>query len=75
MTKDELKEWRKLNGYSQGGLAKALAVHIMTVSRWERGTREIPPFLRLALRCLELEGGKEDTGTFGYKAKKTRKEV
>ena len=57
MTNEELKQWRKDNGYSQGKLAKALSVHIMTISKWERGIRELPPFLRLALRALELEGG------------------
>lgn len=57
MTKIELKQWRAVNGYSQALLAKALNVAVMTVSRWETGTRTIPSFLHLALRCLELEGG------------------
>jgi len=57
MTPDELKQWRKTNGYSQGLLAIALGVIPFTVSRWERGVRVIPSFLHLALRCLELEGG------------------
>ncbi|MEK6591136.1 MAG: helix-turn-helix transcriptional regulator [Nitrospinota bacterium] len=57
MTPKELKAWRKNNGYSQGKLAKALGVASLSVSRWERGVREIPSFLHLALRCLELEGG------------------
>jgi transcriptional regulator with XRE-family HTH domain len=56
MNRDELKKWRQRNGYSQGQLAKVLGVDVMTVSRWERGVREIPSFLHLALRCLELEG-------------------
>ena len=55
MTGDELKKWREANGYSQSGLAKDLAVHTMTVSRWERGVREIPPFLHLALKYLEMQ--------------------
>jgi len=55
MTPIDLKEWRETNGYSQSGLAEALSVHIMTVSRWERGVREIPPFLHLALNCLEMQ--------------------
>lgn len=74
MTNEELKYWRAEHGYSQGTLAKALSVHIMTISKWERGIRELPPFLRLALRALELEGG-EIHNKGGKKAKtKTRKE-
>ena len=59
MTPIDLKEWREANGYSQSGLAEALSVHIMTVSRWERGVREIPPFLHLALNCLEMQAKKK----------------
>jgi transcriptional regulator with XRE-family HTH domain len=59
MTSKELKEWRKDHGYSQSQLAKTLSVAVMTVSRWETGLRSIPPFLHLALRCLELEGGEQ----------------
>lgn len=57
MTSNELKQWRKVNGYTQTELAKALNVYQVTVARWETGVREIPSFLHLALRCLELEGG------------------
>jgi DNA-binding transcriptional regulator YiaG len=56
MKPDELKKWRQQNGYSQDQLAKTLDVHLMTVSRWERGAREIPSFLHLALGYLELKG-------------------
>jgi transcriptional regulator with XRE-family HTH domain len=58
MIPDELKAWRKRNGYSQSQLARALGVISLTVSRWERGVREIPSFLHLALECLEMKGGK-----------------
>lgn len=72
MTHDELKKWRTRNNYSQSQLAKALGTHVMTVSQWERNIRTIPPFLHLALRCLELEGGEsKNKGT----KKKTGKEV
>jgi transcriptional regulator with XRE-family HTH domain len=58
MKPDELQKWRCINGYSQSQLAKALGVDVMTVSRWERGIRhKIPPFLHLALRWVEKEGG------------------
>ncbi|HYA15719.1 MAG TPA: helix-turn-helix transcriptional regulator [Syntrophales bacterium] len=56
MMSEELKKWRDDHGYSQAKLARALNVAVMTVSRWETGLRAIPPFLHLALRCLELEG-------------------
>jgi transcriptional regulator with XRE-family HTH domain len=59
MTPKDLKQWREANGYSQGNLAEALSVHIITVSRWERGAREIPSFLKLALSYLELKGDKQ----------------
>ena len=57
MNRNELKNWRNRNNYSQSQLARALGVDTMTVSRWERGTRKIPAFLHLALECLEMKGG------------------
>jgi len=72
MTSEDLKRWRKKNGYTQNQLAKALSVHTITVNRWENEAREIPSFLHLALRCLVLEGG-EEKGK-GQKTK-MRKEV
>lgn len=59
MTPENLKAWRKKNGYTQETLARALGVIKLTVSRWETGDRHIPSFLALALRALELEGGEE----------------
>ena len=56
MEPKELKQWRLANGYNQERLAKALSVHAQTISRWERGAREIPSFLKLALGYLELKG-------------------
>jgi len=70
MKPDDLKKWRKRNGYSQPQLAKALGVTPLTVSRWERGVREIPSFLHLALECLEMKGGEEKR-----KGNQKRKEV
>ena len=54
-----LVEWRKRNGYSQVKLSKALRVANITVYRWEKGMREIPSFLHLALKYLEENGGEE----------------
>lgn len=53
MRPDELQAWRARNGFSQSQLARVLGVDVMTVSRWERGVNEIPPFLHLALAYLE----------------------
>ena len=58
MKPPELKQWRAANGYTQGGLAEVLGVALMTVSRWECGTREIPSFLHLALKAIPKKGGK-----------------
>ncbi len=57
MTPKYLKKWRMEHGYTQTTLAQALESHPMTISKWERGEREIPKFLYLALRYLELKGG------------------
>ena len=57
MKPEDLRKWRTVNGYTQVTLAQALNVIPITVSRWEQGVREIPSFLHLALRCLELKGG------------------
>ena len=58
MEPKELKQWREANRYSQARLAKALSCHVVTVSRWENGAREIPSFLDLTLAYLELKGDK-----------------
>jgi transcriptional regulator with XRE-family HTH domain len=49
MTPTDLQAWRQQAGLSQVGLAALLGVDVMTISRWERGERAIPPFLHLAL--------------------------
>jgi transcriptional regulator with XRE-family HTH domain len=52
----ELKTWRVKNDWSQAQLASVLGVTNQAVSMWERGVREIPSFLYLALECLESKG-------------------
>lgn len=73
MIPKELQAWRRKNGYSQGRLAKILGVIPLTVSRWERGVREIPSFLHLALECMEKKGG--ETVTSKGRKTKMKKEV
>ena len=55
MTKEDLKQWRKEKGMSQAKLAELLGVRVMTVSRWELGSRSIPTLLPLALIGLETK--------------------
>jgi len=62
MKPKELQKWRQLNGYSQSQLAEALGVAVMTVSRWETASREVPPFLHLALKSMPKKGGEIRTG-------------
>jgi len=52
----ELKTWRVKNDWSQAQLASVLGVTNQAVSMWERGVREIPSFLYLALERLESKG-------------------
>lgn len=53
MKGNELTEWRKGWRLTQGELARLLGVALMTVNRWERGSRGIPVLLPLALEALE----------------------
>lgn len=55
MAPEDLQTWRRKQDVTQAGLALLLGVDVMTVSRWERGLREIPPYLHLALRALALD--------------------
>jgi transcriptional regulator with XRE-family HTH domain len=59
MDADELKEKRKALEMTQAQLAEALGVNIMTISRWERGLRSIPPHLSLALEAIEAKQKKK----------------
>jgi transcriptional regulator with XRE-family HTH domain len=71
---EELQAWRERTGFTQARLAQALNVRVMTVSRWETGTRKIPPFLELALNWLEHEGGAKDRAKRAPEKKMKRRE-
>ncbi len=62
MNPADLKKWRKKKNYSQSQLAKVLGVATLTVSRWERGEREVPSFLHLALECMDKKDVKPKAG-------------
>lgn len=72
MTGKELQAWRVKNRYSQTQLAKALGVITLTVSRWEREDRAIPPFLHLALKSLPKKGGEIRKGRPAVKVSRTK---
>ena len=72
MEPNVLVRWRQERGYTQSELGQKLGVTKTTVYRWEKAMREIPSFLHLALRCLELEGGEKKMK--GINKKKKRKE-
>ena len=57
MTREELKKWRQNHAFTQQELGEKLGVTNVCVYRWEAGYRHIPPFLHLALKWLEYEGG------------------
>jgi DNA-binding XRE family transcriptional regulator len=57
MTSMGLNEWRVGRGYTQAGLAAALGVDVLTLSRWEREERGIPTLLPLALKGLLFTHG------------------
>lgn len=71
MAPEKLREWRARLQLTQTELGRQLGVDHMTVYRWEAGVRRIPPFLHLALRWLEREGG--DERKQGAKAKRERR--
>ncbi len=62
MTPAELRKWRKKNNYSQSQLAKVLNIAPLTISRWERGESEMPPFLALTLASVKKRREKPPTG-------------
>ncbi len=74
MTREELLNWRKKHSLRQEDLAQLLGIARVSVTRWENGTRKIPPFLHWALESISsyLKGGEKGSTT---QRKPKRKEV
>ena len=53
MTPATLKQWRTGLGLTQIQAAELLGVDQSQITRWERGERKIPRWLRGYLDCLE----------------------
>ncbi len=56
LTKEQLRDWRKNKGLTQGQVADALGVKKPAITRWELGTNPVPTYLWLALIGLETVG-------------------
>jgi transcriptional regulator with XRE-family HTH domain len=63
MINEELRQRREALGLTQEQLAEILGVDIVTISRWERGTRSIPPHLPLALEAIDRQHKERKQGT------------
>lgn len=55
MRPEQLVSRRKQMDLTQAELAARLEVDVMTISRWERGERAIPPYLKFALDGIEYD--------------------
>jgi transcriptional regulator with XRE-family HTH domain len=55
----QLVQWRERHGMTQKALADLLGKHVITISKWENGVREIDSLLPLALAELSrrIESG------------------
>jgi len=56
MLPDELTAWGKSHGFTQTELGEILGVKKTTIYRWKKNMKIIPPFLPLALECIEKKG-------------------
>lgn len=54
MSPDEVRAMRIELGLSQAALARALGVYWLTISKWETGAQQPPPYLALALKYLAV---------------------
>jgi DNA-binding transcriptional regulator YiaG len=58
MTPQGFKSMRRQKGYSQSELARELDVHVLTISKWERGVVPVPKMAALALSALRRNHNK-----------------
>jgi DNA-binding XRE family transcriptional regulator len=76
MTREELTKWRISHNLKQEDLASLLSVSRVCITRWENGSRQVPPFLHWALESISayLKGGEKKPAETGG-AKSNREEV
>ena len=76
ITGEDIKNFREELGLSQADLALRLKLNVMTISRWERGTRSIrqPEVIRRALDTVRDDLLKAKAGRRGRPPKKSRDE-
>jgi DNA-binding XRE family transcriptional regulator len=75
MNAEELVAWRNQAGVTQHDLAALLAVHPMTISRWERGSFAIPPYLKLALNWIKQNSAPDKASTESAAQKSNRRSL
>lgn len=52
MNKDQFKEFKNLNKWTQEQMANALGVKQQRISDWENGKRKIPLYIEKLIECL-----------------------
>lgn len=53
MTPEQLRQWRRINRYSQREIAAILGVSAGSIGNYERGSFPIPSWVPLALAAIE----------------------
>ena len=53
MTRLEFRAWRKAHGLTQVQLADLLQVHVLSLSKWERGVHAVPRWVPRILATID----------------------